>query len=65
MFLAGVIPARAIAGFNECEIAVAWDSVEQYVLLDSVDEYRKRTKVLERTMRRWKRSRKISWLYGD
>jgi hypothetical protein len=39
LFLVGTIPAGVIPGFDGLPAAVAWENVEQYIVLQSVEQY--------------------------
>lgn len=39
LFLVGAIPERVIPGFDGLPVAVAWENVEQYIVLQSVEQY--------------------------
>jgi len=39
LFLVGTIPVGVIPGFDGLPAAVAWENVEQYTLLESVEQY--------------------------
>ncbi|MFO0902190.1 MAG: hypothetical protein U0939_04275 [Pirellulales bacterium] len=53
-FVVGTIPADALPGFRDKVSGVAWDIIEQVIILDSVSDY-------EECLAKWRNSRRRKW----
>ena len=65
LFLVGTIPPKVVPGFEGVRAAVAWDTVSQYVVLDSLKQFRDACILQQRERWQAKWRRPVSWLYGD
>lgn len=65
LFLVGTIPPKVAPGYEGVPVAVAWDDVNQYLLLDSLKQYRDGCIAQQRERSRAKWRRPVAWIYGD
>jgi hypothetical protein len=58
LFACGTVPEGVIAGYDNKNIAIAWEQVEQFYAFDSVEEWKTANKS-------WKASKKKVWFWWD